>query len=90
MGYEVINIGTHADPNIINIACPSIDALCVGVNVVCPAIDGECGSINAICGGDADSNCDGGNVYPCENPGFGCRSGCGGAVATNCVEPVSV
>lgn len=79
--YEVLNVGTSQTRSI-NVFCPSADLFCGSVNGTCGAVDGACASVNVSCG--SDNNCDGGNVFPCENPGFGCRSGCGGASTTNC------
>lgn len=76
MEYEVINDGSYI-PNDLNIFCP-------GVNALCPNI-GCGGDINILCGGGGGG--DEGNIFPCENPGMGCRHGCGGASSTMCSEP---
>lgn len=94
--YEVLNVGTSSARfiNMVcgggNLACGGIDVLCGSVNGGCTAVDDTCSGINGDCGCGSDSNCDGGNVFPCENPGFGCRSGCGGASAMNCPEIMSM
>lgn len=82
MDYEVLNRGMSNGTTIRSVdgACVSFDAGCPSVNIVCP--DFGCG------GGNTDSNCS--NVFPCENPGFGCRTGCGGARGTNCAVDQSL
>lgn len=78
MEFEVLSTGTSNMKKIANPACPGINGYCPGVNGVCPGVNKFC---------DSDSNCP--NVFPCANPGFGCRSGCGGAKSSNCVAPYS-
>ena len=87
MDYEVLNVGSSTVmPNWVNPLCPSSNGICPGANLFCPGTNASCPGIDASCG--VDSNC--ANSYPCENPGFGCRSGCGGAKGTNCATPYSI
>lgn len=87
MDFEVLNTGMiSANPLFTNSLCPGTNGICPGVNAACPGVNGACSGVNASCG--VDSNCP--NVFPCSNPGFGCRSGCGGAKNTNCVAPYSL
>ncbi len=77
MDYEILNAETHL-PQFVNAVCP-------GVNVVCPGVNGACPGVNATC--DPDTNC--GNNFPCENPGLGCRTGCGAPSTTTCPDIMS-
>ncbi len=57
-------------------------------NYYCPSTDNGCG--NLLC---LNGSCQGGspgNSFPCTNPGFGCRNGCGGATASMCARPWSI
>ncbi len=74
MSYEILNSGKIGTMDA-NIFCYSKNTLCV--NGLC--VNGNCG-----CSGNT------GNVYPCANPGFGCRNGCGGASSSMCVRPWSL
>lgn len=87
LDFEIVNAGTAVDPQILNIICPSVDEYCASVNASCPSINGACAGADILCS-CSNSSCNTGNVFPCANPGVGCRSGCGGARATNCVEPM--
>lgn len=81
MDYEVLNSGMgNGGIRSANAICPGVNGLCPSVNIFCS--DSGCG------GGDTGSNCP--NVFPCENPGFGCRAGCGGAKGTNCAVDQSL
>lgn len=91
MKYEVVNSGSNLSPlSLANGACAGADSVCGGLNGVCGSVDVGCAGIDFICFGDTDPSCDGGNVFPCENPGFGCRSGCGGSKWSNCIGIKSV
>ena len=81
MDYEVVKPSDVTNGVEVNFVCPDI---CPDVDVVCPDIG--CGQVDSTC--NVDSACDG-NSFPCENPGFGCRHGCGGANATNCATTQS-
>lgn len=88
MDYEVLNVGrTTVSPYVANPVCPSVNGICPGVNGYCPGGNKVCPGTNSSCGG-TDKNCP--NVFPCANPGFGCRSGCGGSKYTNCAVPYSL
>lgn len=83
MDYEVLNVGlgTPANPQVeVNGACANVGC----PNLICPSVNLKCGSSPT----EPDTNCP--NVFPCANPGFGCRSLCGGAKGTNCVAPYSL
>lgn len=77
--YEIIKSG-NLEPSLINPACPGVNLVCPGYNAICPGTNASCADVG--CG--SDSNC-----FPCENPGFGCRHGCGGA-SSSCAEPESI
>lgn len=77
MDYEVLNIGIK-EYDLVNSFCP-------GVNAVCPGINAICSGVNATC--DTDSNC--GNNFSCENPGLGCRTGCGAPSTITCPDIMS-
>lgn len=82
MEYEILNLGSTYTPNDVYVVCPVVNNGCPEVNFIC------FGDVHIICGGD-DGGGDDGNVFPCENPGLGCRHGCGGATGEMCARPVS-
>ena len=89
--YEVLNVGASSRLHDVNGFCWGLDIGCPSVNGHCEAVDAACPSINVVCDCELDSDCDdGGNVFPCENPGLGCRNGCGGASAMHCPEIMSI
>ncbi len=55
-----------------------VNFFCFSKNVGC--IDSVCANVDCSCGGS-------GNSFPCTNPGFGCRNGCGGASSSMCAAP---
>ncbi len=77
MDYEILNSTSMYNS--------TVNGACADVNIPCPSIN-FCADVNLICGGGGN---DGGNVFPCANPGLGCRHGCGGGYGNMCVAPVS-
>lgn len=85
MEYEILNPGTNDMGIGINGACADIDLACLEINGACPEINVGCSD-----GSDGDCGSEGGNSFPCENPGFGCPIGAGGLRFNNCERPQSL
>lgn len=100
--YQVLNYGYMDLQGIIEVNVGCIDGnggcidnngACVGADAGCIGVDDGCGEVNGVCpdvGCPTDDNCACGNTFPCENPNFGCLTGCGGSAWHNCVRPYSI